>query len=275
VTTKNTIDASVGQWTGALTYGLTDRLDLSVAVPIVNTSLQVISAATIQRVGTVGSPNVHFFADPDAPGGFGSERTFSNGGSASGIGDIIVRMKGSVLRKGGSGLSVGLDLRAPTGDERNLLGSGAAGVKPFMAASWTYKRFAPRVNLAYQWNGSSVLGGDPETGRKADLPDQMLYAFGADFGVSERFSLTGDWLGRYAIDSPRVSVHSFTPSGSPVGYDDIVFGTSSYWASSAAMGCKANVGGRVLIDFNLRFNVSSNGLTDRVTPLIGVEYGFK
>ena len=275
VNTRNTIDASVGQWTGALTYGLTDRLDFSVAVPIVGTHLEVISAATIERVGTAGSPNVHFFADPDAPGGFGSERTFSAGGSASGIGDIIMRLKGSLLRSAGSGLSVGVDVRAPTGDEHNLLGSGAAGVKPFMAASWTLKRFAPRVNLGYQWNGSSVLAGDPETGQKADLPDQVLYALGADFGVSDRFSLTGDWLGRYAIDSPRVSVHTFTPSGSPVGFDDIIFGTSSYWASSAALGCKANVGGRVLIDFNLRFTVDNNGLTDRVTPLIGVEYGFK
>ena len=275
VTTKNTIDASVAQWTGALTYGLTDRLDFSVAVPIVSTNLEVISAATIQRVGTVGSPNVHFFADPHAPGGFGSEKTFSAGGSASGIGDLIVRLKGNIIRGAGSGLSVGLDVRAPTGDERNLLGSGAAGVKPFMAASWTFKRISPRVNVAYQWNGSSVLAGDPETGQKADLPDQVLYAFGADFGVSDRFSLTGDWLGRWAIDSPRVNVHTFTPAGSPVGFDDIVFSRSSYSASSAAMGCKANVGGRVLIDFNLRFTVGSNGLSDRVTPLIGVEYGFK
>jgi hypothetical protein len=41
------------------------------------------------------------------------------------------------------------------------------------------------------------------------------------------------------------------------------------------MGCKASVGGGVLIDFNLRFTIGSNGLSDRVTPLIGVEYGFK
>ena len=41
------------------------------------------------------------------------------------------------------------------------------------------------------------------------------------------------------------------------------------------MGFKANVGGRVLIDFNLRFTIGTNGLTDRVTPLIGMEYGFK
>ena len=70
---------------------------------------------------------------------------------------------------------------------------------------------SPRVNVAYQWNGSSVLAGDPETGQKADLPAQVLYAFGADVGVSDRFSLTGDWLGRWAIDSPRVDERTFTP----------------------------------------------------------------
>src|SRR4029450_12244466 len=55
VATRNAIDVSVGQWTGALTYGLTDRLDLSLAVPLVHTSLNVVSAATIQRGGT-GNP---------------------------------------------------------------------------------------------------------------------------------------------------------------------------------------------------------------------------
>lgn len=87
VTKLNAIDVSVGQWTGALTYGFTDRLDVSLAVPVVHTSLSVISAATIKRLGTAASPSVHFFRDPDAPGGFGSERTFEAGGSASGLGD--------------------------------------------------------------------------------------------------------------------------------------------------------------------------------------------
>ncbi len=40
VTTANAIDVSVGQWTGALTYGLTDRLDVSLAVPIVQHELE-------------------------------------------------------------------------------------------------------------------------------------------------------------------------------------------------------------------------------------------
>ena len=158
VTTLSAIDASVGQWTGALTYGVTDRLDVSLAVPVVHTSLDVIAAATMRRLGTTGTPDVHFFRDPDAPEGIGSDRTFEAGGSASGLGDIIARVKGTVIRKGPHGLAVGLDARMPTGDERNLLGSGAAGVKPFVAYSGSFHRLSPHVNFGYQWNGSSVLG---------------------------------------------------------------------------------------------------------------------
>jgi hypothetical protein len=276
VNTRNTIDASVGQWTGALSYGLTDRLDLSLAVPLVRTRLNVISAATIERVGTGEAREIHFFRDPDAPGGIGDERTFQAGGSAAGIGDIIVRLKGSVLRQSARGLALGIDLRMPTGDERNLLGSGAFGAKPFLAYSDTFGRISPHVNLGYQWNGSSILAGDPAEAIEADLPDQVLYALGADVGVTEKFSLTADWLGRWAIDSPRVRVQPFTASGpaTEITLDDIAIETESFWASSAAVGFKANLHGRLLIDFNLRFTVGSNGLSDRVTPLIGFEYSF-
>jgi hypothetical protein len=276
VSTRNTIDASVGQWTGALTYGLTDRFDLSLAVPVINTRLNVISAATILRVGTGDAHEIHFFRDPDAPNGIGDERTFQAGGSASGIGDLIVRLKGSVFRQSSRGLALGLDLRMPTGDERNLLGSGAFGAKPFVAYSGNFRRVSPHVNVGYQWNGSSILAGDASGDEKGDLPDQFLYAVGADVGVTERFSLTGDWLGRWAIDSPRVHKVSFDAVGpaSEVTLDDIAITTDSFWASSAAVGFKANLHGRLLVDFNLRFSVGSNGLSDRVTPLIGFEYSF-
>lgn len=276
VTTTSAIDVSVGQWTGALTYGLTDRLDVSLAVPVVHTSLNVTAAATIRRLGTADAPVVHFFRDLDAPGGVGSNRRFQAGGAASGLGDLIVRVKGAVMREGPRGLAVGVDLRMPTGDERNLLGSGAAGVKPFLAYSGSYRRVSPHINLGYQWNGRSVLAGDVETGETGDLPDQLLYAFGADIGVTDRFSLTTDWLGRRAINSPRVRIEPFTGIGTagPATFDDIAIFHESFWASSAAVGFKANLKGRLLVDFNLRFTVGTNGLTDRVTPLIGIEYGF-
>jgi hypothetical protein len=121
-----------------------------------------------------------------------------------------------------------------------------------------------------------VLAGDVATGEKADLPDQFLYALGADLGVTDRFSMTIDWLGRRSMDSPRVRVIDFNavgPDRSAV-FQDIEIFRDSFWASSAAVGFKANVVGSLLIDVNLRFTAGSNGLTDRVTPLIGIEYSF-
>jgi hypothetical protein len=276
VSTSNAISASVGQWTGALTYGVSDHLDISVAVPIVRTSLSVVSAATIERIGTGPAKDVHFFQDPDAPGGLGSERTFESGATATGLGDVILRAKGELLHQARQGLSAGLDLRLPTGDERNLLGSGAWGARPFVAYSASSGRVSPHVNVSYQWNGESVLAGDPTTGAKGDVPDQFQYALGADFGVTERFSITGDWLSRLSIDSPRVNLQTqaFTGDYGSVTLQNIAFDRGSFWSSSAAFGCKMNAKGRLLVDFNLRFSVTDNGLTDRVTPLIGLEYTF-
>jgi hypothetical protein len=276
VSTTNAIDVSVGQWTGALTYGVTDHFDVSVAVPVVRTSLHVLSAATIQRVGTGPAHDIHFFRDTDAPDELGSERTFEAGGTASGLGDVIVRGKGELFRRGSQGFTGGIDLRLPTGDERNLLGSGAWGVRPFFAYSAAAGRVSPHVNVGYLWNGASVLAGDPHTGEKADVPDQFQYAIGADLGVNDRFSITGDWISRLSIDSPRVKLVSETITGKygSVTLQDIAFERSSFWASSAAVGCKMNAKGRLLIDFNLRVTVTDNGLTDRVTPLIGLEYTF-
>jgi hypothetical protein len=132
------------------------------------------------------------------------------------------------------------------------------------------------VNIGYQWNGSSILAGDPAEDIKDDLPDQVLYAAGADVGVTEKFSMTADFLGRWAIDSPRVIRRPFTAAGpaAELTIDDIAIARESFWASSAAVGFKANLHGRLLVDFNLRFSIGTNGLSDRVTPLIGFEYGF-
>ena len=45
-----------------------------------------------------------------ATGGIGSERTFTLGGSASGIGDLIVRVKGSVMHEGHRAFAGGIVL---------------------------------------------------------------------------------------------------------------------------------------------------------------------
>jgi hypothetical protein len=60
VATVNTIEATVSQATTFLTVGVTDRFDISIAVPLVSNNLKVVSDATIHRLGTT-NPLTHFF----------------------------------------------------------------------------------------------------------------------------------------------------------------------------------------------------------------------
>jgi len=276
VGTTNTIVANVSQFSGAITYGVTDRFDVSLAVPVVRTELSLLSNATIHRVGTGTNVDVHYFPDANAIGGFGDTHQFFAEGTATGLGDLVVRGKATVLREGSRALAAGVDVRLPTGDERNLLGSGALGIKPFAAFSTSFGAFAPHANVGYQWNGESVVAGDVRAGMKADLPDRFLYALGSDLSVNDRFSVVVDLTGQRVLDSPRLLTRSSTitgPAGS-VTLPDIRFESASYWVHNGALGFKVNPGSQLLIIFNLRFAIGENGLSDRIAPLVGFEWAF-
>lgn len=271
VTTETSIDTKVGQYSFYLNYGLARWLDVAVAVPVVHTELSLASTATVRRIGTV-DPAVHFFED--GQGGFGDTRTFVDSGSATGLGDVIVRLKSRPGHWGGTGLGLGVDVRLPTGDEEDLLGSGAPGVKPFVILSYSSRVVSPHLNLAYQWNGDSLLAGDPVSGTKGDLPDQFQYAAGADIALSDGLTLAADLLGRYVVDSPRLRPRSFQALDGHSTFPDIGFTTESFNELRGAVGFKLNVKGRLLLDVNVLFALDNAGLRDDVTPLFGLEYGF-
>ena len=104
VTTTNAIEATVSQFTGFVTLGVSDRLDVSVALPLISNHLKVVSNATIHRLGTT-DPLTHFFRQSD--GTVGDTRTFTAIGEASGIGDLTVRLKTSLSSAGRTGAAVG------------------------------------------------------------------------------------------------------------------------------------------------------------------------
>ena len=273
VTTTNTIDASVAQFTAFLTYGITNRLDFSVAVPVVRTHLSLLSDAVIQRIGTAQNPKIHFFRDPSDPTKFGNERQYFAEGTAAGVGDVIFRLKGTALRRGALALALGTDIRAPSGDEKNLLGSGAAGVKPFAALSLVVKRIAPHLNAAYQRNGKSELAGDIKVGTKVHLPDQVFYVAGADVGIRDRLTLAVDFLGQTVLRSPRIIPITFV-AANDARFPDILFHKESFNDFSGSAGVKMNIGKNLLANFNLLFRLNDAGLRYRLAPLIGLEYGF-
>ena len=84
---------------------------------------------------------------------------YTSNGSASGVGDITVRVKGNVFTNENLGIALGVDVRTPTGSARKFLGSGAWGLRPFVAVSG-HRRVSPHVNLGFGWNGESILAGN-------------------------------------------------------------------------------------------------------------------
>lgn len=271
VTTTNSIEATVSQATTFVTVGITDRFDVSLAVPVLANSLKVVSDARIHRLGTTNELT-HFFRLSN--GDVGDRRLFTAAGSASGMGDLMVRFKSILRKRASSGIAMGLDIRLPTGDEMNLLGSGAPGLQPFATWSATYQKVSPHVNASYKWNGSSVLAGNPARGESAHFPDQVAYGAGADLSVNSRVTVAFDLFGRYLIDAERLRSQQFQALDGRSVFPNILFTRESFNAMSGAIGLKANVLGRLLVDVNLLFKLDEHGLRDKVTSLIGLEYTF-
>jgi hypothetical protein len=273
VTTTSDVAASITQQTAFVTYGLGERFDASLAVPLVIADLNVRSTATVQRLGTLTNTIVHYY---DTNGAVGSTREYARTGRATGLGDVTLRLKGQAARwGGGNGVAFAMDLRMPTGDEEDLLGSGAWGVRPFMAASFGVGRLSPHVNVGYQWNGESLLAGNVLTGESADLADELAYAVGFDVAAHQRLTLCADLVGRYVMSSSRIEGTTFTGlNDAHTTFPDIRFDESSYNQASLALGFKANPAGRLLVVFNVLLKLDDKGLRDKVTPLLALDYTF-
>jgi hypothetical protein len=271
VTTLNNINARVVRSAGYVSYGVTNHLDVSVVVPIVSTDIIVTSDAQVRRIGTT-NPETHFFRTSDDE--IGDRRIFTAFGEASGLGDVTVRFKQSLRKRDRYGAAFGMDVRLPTGDEHNLLGTGAPGVQPFGVWSGTFGALSPHANLGYQWNGSSVLASSPGSGVSADLPDVVTYSLGGVIAVHPKLTAAIDVIGRYVIDSPRLRRETFHALDGVTQLPNISFGTGSFNEMSAALGFKVNVVGPLLLNMNVLMRLNSVGLRDKISPLIGVEYAF-
>lgn len=302
------IDLKIHQVTFYATYGLTNRIDVSVAVPILNVRLGASSQATIVRAPDTIQPissqayqmdptsllgrlyagtgpttdcamtltcsgYFHYFdvANPATS----VNATFSNFNSATGIGDVEFRVKGTVYQGERVAIALGTDVRAPSGDEKNFLGSGAAGFKPFVVASYQ-SRISPHVNLGYEFNGRSILAGDLRLGTKGGLPDQFFYSGGVDAAVGRTLTLAIDILGERVFDAPEMVKGPFLDVLGTAHPDVPQTRTTrrSFNMNDLAAGAKYNLHGNLLLTGNVQFKLDNGGLRAKIVPLIGISYTF-
>jgi hypothetical protein len=247
-------DAHLDQYALFGTYGITNWLDTSIALPILNVTVAASGVSCVQ-------PYCSFTPPVGPPVNFQNNQV---SGSATGFGDVVLRGKASVVASEKYKLAIGCDVRLPSGDALNFLGAGAAGVKPFEAVSRS-GRFSPHVNVAYQWNGSSLLAG-AVAGTKGNLPDILSYAVGADWAAVKDLTVSGDYLGEHVIDASRLA--QITTLKLP----NTTSALGTFDTSRGAIGFKWKPMKELLVSGNLLFKFDHNGLHHTTVPLIGISY---
>jgi hypothetical protein len=189
------------------------------------------------------------------------------------IGDIVFRVKWQVLSREKYKIAVGSDFRAPSGDALNFLGSGAKGVRPFGAFSRS-GRFSPHANLAFQWNGDSLLGSEV-AGQSSKLPNDFFYSAGMDAGLLPgRLTLAVDYLGDYVSDQYRLkSVETFIPA-LDASVPDVAIVKGNFNTAKGTFGLKCNLVKNLLLTGNVLVRFDHNGLRNNPVPLAGISYTF-
>jgi len=268
IATTNRIDPTINQFAIFGTYGITNRIDVSVAIPIIDSQLEVAATSCTQPYCStpIFSNQQHITFTPA-----------SLQGSATGLGDVVFRGKVQAWRGERFRLAGGVDIRFPSGDALNFQGTGTTGVRPFIAFSRS-GFVAPHVNLAYQWNGDSIIGSSVP-GTKGKLPDHFFYDAGVDLRATKRLTIAGDILGEYVYDALRLKRVVVTPPPTitvpvPVPVASVGISRGSYPTLEGTLGAKVNPWRQLLISGNVLLSFSHNGLRNNPVPLVGVSYTF-
>ncbi len=257
--TQNRFDIRVAQYTAVVAAGLTSRLDLSVAVPFERVSMAVGVHGTEYGLGGATAAVNEYVP-----------------GSSTGFADIVLGLKAHALERGPYRLATGLDVRLPTGDELNFLGSGTLGLRPYLAFS-RGGRISPHVNFGYQANGKTILNPSA-AGVHQRLPTDLVYNAGANFEVARRWTVVADLLGREFFHAPRLADPApvlIPASLSNLGSAPSVQPhTGAYTTNDFSVGFKSQAFARLIVTATVTLQLNEGGLRAKIVPLAGLSYSF-
>lgn len=219
--------------------GLTDRLEVGAALPFARVSLEG------QRINVYRGTTL---------------LQASATGTASGVADVALRAKYTLLARQNGGIAAATEVRLPTGDEANLLGTGS-----------TSYRF---IGIASLEQGSFALHGNASVLRGGISPEWSA-AGAASVAVHPRVTLSGEVLSRHVSALHDIALSS-APHPSIVGVDTLrlTAGSLATTLASAVAGMKWNMTGTLVLGGHVAIPLVKRGLTAPVTPTVGLEYAF-
>jgi hypothetical protein len=201
------LDLSIDQQVFALygTYGLTDRLDVGVIVPLVNIEASVTAVATLETTycdPALFNPANNFQCNPVDAGVGTPVHTFPTGfdpvdsssGEAFGVGDLLLRGKYNFAGDSDAPISMAVlgQVALPTGDESDLLGTGSPAFEGLFIASGNFGVVSPHLNVGYEYFADDDL--DRSNAR---------YVLGVDVSPRPNFGISLETIGRIEEDDDK------------------------------------------------------------------------
>ncbi len=254
------LELDVRATTFQVTYGLLDRVDIGVAVPIISATLRGQSNAQVVPFG--GPTASHFFdGTPAEPVLFASRFVE---GSASGVGDIAARVKIGVSESPSTRFAILGDARFATGSEKDFLGSGHFAVRGMGIVSAEFGQFASHANVGYLYRE-----GDGQN-------DAVLATVGFDQILAPWATLAADLVSELQVGDSKLTIPDpltidepfrrlIEPTSVPDMRDDII---------NASFGFKFTTTSGLTIVTNSIWPLNNGGLRPDVMWTVGLEYSF-
>jgi hypothetical protein len=221
--------------------GLTDRLDVGLALPMVSLSLE---GSRVNRYR--GSR----FLQADAVA------------TTQGLADLAVRSKVRLTESSRTGVTAAVagEVRLPTGQKQNLLGTGEPSFRLLAIGSVEPGR------VALDFNGGYTIG----------FVDQWEYRIAASFSPSPRLTAVGELLGRRVTGVGTItevrSAHPTIQGVETLRLETIGAGTNTL---AIVAGVKWNLAGTWLLGANTSWPLTDRGLRSGVVTRIGIDYAFE
>ncbi|HEX4347706.1 MAG TPA: transporter [Vicinamibacterales bacterium] len=220
-------------------FGLTDRLDIGAALPLV--SLRIDGS----RVDTYRGTDFQ-------------QATAS--ASTVGAADAVVRAKYLWWEDSGKRFATSVDLRVPTGKKENFLGAGSAAVAVSGLGSLARGSWSAHANA-----GVSVGG----------FAREISYGAAIALAATRRLTISGEVLGRWIDGAGQLTTAT---AADPVlaGVNTIRLTSTASWLhiATAVPGLKWNVSDTWVLLANVSLPLTNGGLTAPATPFIGIDYAF-
>jgi len=243
-----------------VSFGLLDRVDIGVVIPIVSTSLRGTSDAQIVPFG--GTTAQHFFGGTPANPELSTSRFVQ--GSATGVGDIATRVKVNFTRSERTNFSVLADVRFPTGSADDLLGAGHLAARGIGILSARFGAFSPHANIGYVFRSGSQQNS------------AVLTTVGFDHVMAPWAALAVDLVSELQVGESKLRLpgpvtydlpfrRTIQPTNIPTQRDDLINGS---------FGFKFTTHTGITIVTNTLWPLNRGGLRPNVLWTAGLEYNF-